>query len=177
MTNSFKKLVIYIVTNLIGEHVRFKIYEKLLGVKFGKGVRITGKVSFGSEPFLIKIGDDVTITQGVTFHNHDGGVAVLRKKYPKIDLIKPISVGNNVFIGSGVTIMPGVKIGNNVVIAASCVVTKDVPDNVVFGGVPGRIIKTIEEYEQKVLPETIVLKNRHDLNKRREEIQNLFPIG
>ncbi|MEK3886176.1 maltose acetyltransferase domain-containing protein [Bacillus sp. FSL K6-3431] len=58
---------------------------------------------------------------------------------------KPVTIGNNVWIGGRVTtINPGVTIGNNVVIASAAVVTKDVPDNVVVGGNPARIIKQIE---------------------------------
>lgn len=56
----------------------------------------------------------------------------------------PVKIGNDVWIGGNCTILPGVTIGNNVVIAAGAVVTKDVPDNCVVGGVPAKIIKTIE---------------------------------
>ena len=137
---------------------------------FGSNVRITGSPSFGSEPYLIKIGDDVTITTGVIFHNHDGGLGVLRKKYPGIDVIKPIKIGNNVFIGSNSTFMPGVTVGNNVIVGASSLVTKDIPDNVIVGGVPAKFIKTIEEYEQKVLTEAIFIKNRSNQSTRKNEI-------
>jgi acetyltransferase-like isoleucine patch superfamily enzyme len=152
------------------EYSMAAIYAKYLGVTFGSNVRITGNLSFGSEPYLIKIGDDVTITQGVIFHNHDGGVGILRKKYPGIDVIKPIKIGNNVFIGSNSTIMPGITVGNNVIIGASSLVTKDIPDNVIVGGVPAKFIKTLEEYEQKVLTEAIFIKNRSDPSKREKEI-------
>lgn len=56
----------------------------------------------------------------------------------------PVNIGNDVWIGGKVSIMPGVTIGNNVVIAAGAVVTKDVPDNVLVGGVPAKVIKTLE---------------------------------
>lgn len=56
----------------------------------------------------------------------------------------PVRIGNDVWIGGNCTILPGVTIGNNVVVAAGAVVTKDVPDNCVVGGVPAKIIKTIE---------------------------------
>lgn len=57
---------------------------------------------------------------------------------------KPVFIGNDVWIGGNVTILPGIKIGNNVVVAAGAVVIKDVPDNCVVAGVPAKIIKTIE---------------------------------
>ena len=56
----------------------------------------------------------------------------------------PVNIGNDVWIGGNCTILPGVMIGNNVVIAAGAVVTKDVPDNSVVGGVPAKVIKQIE---------------------------------
>lgn len=56
----------------------------------------------------------------------------------------PIHIGDDVWIGGNVTILPGVTIGNNVVVAAGAVVTKDVPDNCVVGGVPAKVIKMIE---------------------------------
>ena len=59
-------------------------------------------------------------------------------------IAKPVTIGNDVWIGANCTILPGVTIGNNVVVAAGAVVTKDVPDNCVVGGVPVKIIKEIE---------------------------------
>lgn len=57
---------------------------------------------------------------------------------------KPVTIGDNVWIGGRAIINPGVRIGNNVVVASGAIVTKDVPDNVVVGGNPARIIKSIE---------------------------------
>lgn len=54
---------------------------------------------------------------------------------------KPVTIGDNVWFGGSSVVLPGVNIGNNVVIAAGAVVTKDVPDNVVVGGNPAKIIK------------------------------------
>lgn len=56
----------------------------------------------------------------------------------------PVNIGNDVWIGGKVSITPGVNIGNNVVIAAGAVVTKDVPDNSLVGGVPAKIIKKLD---------------------------------
>ena len=58
---------------------------------------------------------------------------------------KPITIGNNVWIGGSAVVTPGVTLGDNVVVAAGAVVTKSFPDNVVVGGNPARILKTIEE--------------------------------
>lgn len=57
---------------------------------------------------------------------------------------KPITIGNDVWIGGNCVILQGVTIGNNVVVAAGAVVTKDVPDNCVVAGVPARVIRELE---------------------------------
>lgn len=57
---------------------------------------------------------------------------------------KPVTIGNNVWIGGGAIINPGVNIGDNAVIASGAVVTKDVPENVIVGGNPAKIMKSIE---------------------------------
>ncbi len=58
---------------------------------------------------------------------------------------KPVTIGDNVWIGGRAVINPGVTIGNNVVVASGVVVTKDIPDDVVVGGNPARIIKRIDK--------------------------------
>lgn len=60
-----------------------------------------------------------------------------------IEFAKPIRIGDNCWIGGHATINPGVTLGNNVVVASGAVVTKSFPDNVVIGGNPAKVIKTI----------------------------------
>jgi len=62
---------------------------------------------FGSEPYLVRLGDHVSITAGVKFISHDGGVWVFRDRFPELDVFGPITVGSNVFIGINALIMPG----------------------------------------------------------------------
>jgi acetyltransferase-like isoleucine patch superfamily enzyme len=126
-------------------------YLRTKGIRIGKDCEIYKDVSWGSEPYLISIGDHVRITSGCRFITHDGGVWVLRKMYgiESADLFGPIKVGNNVHIGMNSVIMPGVTVGNNVIIGCGAVVTHDIPDGEVWGGVPARKIKTIEEYYEK----------------------------
>ena len=62
-----------------------------------------------------------------------------------LGIAEPVRIGNDVWIGGNATILPGVTIGDNVVVAAGAVVTKDVPDNCVVGGVPAKMIKEIED--------------------------------
>lgn len=62
-----------------------------------------------------------------------------------LGIAKPVTIGDDVWIGGNVTILPGVSIGNNVVVAAGAVVTKDIPDNCLVGGVPAKKIKELVE--------------------------------
>ena len=89
-----------------------------------------------------RAGNDVMIGPNtlITTVNHPLNPAGRRKH---LGIGKPVKIGNDVWIGGNVTILPGVTIGNNVVIAAGAVVTKDVPDNSLFGGIPAKLIKNI----------------------------------
>ncbi|MUH58820.1 sugar O-acetyltransferase [Bifidobacterium canis] len=66
-----------------------------------------------------------------------------RRKH--LGIAKPVTIGDDVWIGGGCTILPGVTIGNNVVVAAGAVVTKDVPSNCVVAGVPAKVIRQLED--------------------------------
>lgn len=150
-----KKLLMYLQLFFASPYEKAKIYSKYLGVKFGNNVRVLHYPRFGSEPFLIEIGNNVTITRGVSFVNHDGGCAVFRDEYPSLNRYGKIKIGSNVFIGINSILMPGVTVGDNVVIAAGSIITKDVPNNVVVGGIPAKIIKTIDEYKVELLKKTV----------------------
>jgi acetyltransferase-like isoleucine patch superfamily enzyme len=132
-------------------------YARHIGVKVGENPHFYGKVSWGSEPWIITIGDNVHITGGCKFIAHDGGTLIFRDKVPDLEITKPIWVGNNVYIGEDSLILLGVHIGNNVVIGARSVVTKDIPDNSVAAGVPARVLKTFDEYFEKIQRESLHL--------------------
>jgi len=132
-------------------------YAKKIGVNIGNNPHFYGPTSWGTEPWLITIGDNVHITGGCKFINHDGGTLIFRNKIPDLEITKPITIGNNVYIGEQTMILPGVCIGNNVVIGARSVVTKNIPDNTVAAGVPCRVIKTTEEYLLKLNNESLHL--------------------
>ncbi|MEO8457517.1 MAG: DapH/DapD/GlmU-related protein, partial [Chloroflexota bacterium] len=85
------------------------------GLKLGREVRIIGKPDFGSEPYLVQIGDHVTVSSNVTFVTHDGGTWVFRYRpeYAGMQRFGRIAIGNNCFIGARAIIMPGVRIGDN----------------------------------------------------------------
>lgn len=132
-------------------------YARFIGVNVGENPHFYGKVSWGSEPWIITIGDNVHITGGCKFIAHDGGTLIFRDQIPDLEITKPITVGNNVYIGEETMVLPGVNIGNNVVIGARSVVTKDIPDNSVAAGVPCRVIKTTDEYLEKLKRDSLHL--------------------
>lgn len=144
------------------------VEARRLGVRVGDHSRFiaVSSTTFGSEPYLITIGDHVTITEGVRFVTHDGGVWVLRNEQPNLDIVAPISVGNNVFIGMGALLLPGVNVGSNVVIAAGSVVSRDIPDDCVAAGIPARPIKTFEEYRLSSLDRGMATKGMSREAKR-----------
>lgn len=132
-------------------------YARWVGVNIGKNPHFYGPTSWGTEPWLITIGDNVHITGNCKFINHDGGTLIFRDQIPDLEISKPIVVGNNVYIGEETMILPGAHIGNNCVIGARSVVTKDIPDNSVAAGVPARVIKTTDQYLQKLKRESLHL--------------------
>jgi len=123
-------------------------YARSIGVQIGKNVHFYGMPPgmFGTEPWLIKIGDGVHITSGCQFVTHDGGTLILRSEVPDLELTAPIVIGNDVYIGMRTIILPGVTIGNRCIIGAGSVVTRSIPDNTVAAGVPARVIKSTDEY-------------------------------
>ena len=132
-------------------------FARCVGVNVGENPHFYGPISWGSEPWLITVGNNVHITGECKFINHDGGTLIFRKMVPDLEITKPIVIGDNVYIGEETMILPGVNIGSNVVIGARSVVTKDIPDNVVAAGVPCRVIKTTYEYLEKLERESIHL--------------------
>jgi len=90
------------------------------------------------------IGSHVNLAQGITVTalNHNFGDAARRIDEQGVST-KPVVIGDDVWIGANAVILPGVTIGNHCVIAAGAVVTKDVPDYTLAGGVPAKIIKDL----------------------------------
>ena len=124
-----------------------------------ESIRLFGRIDFGSEPWIISMGTNVFITDGVKFLTHDGGTLLFRHMVNDLDITKPISIGNNVYIGNDALILPGVTIGDNVIIGAGSVVTKDVDSWTVVAGNPARVIKTTDQYLNKITKESNHLGN------------------
>lgn len=150
-------------------------YVRSLGVKCGNNTEFIihphewSYPDFGSEPFLIEIGDDCTISFGCTFLTHDGSrktcLKYIDSKLHKDLLVwKKIKIGNNCFIGCNSTIMPGVTIGDNSVVGACSVVTKNIPEGEVWAGNPARFVRKTSELAEKIL--------QYSFSKEAELIKN-----
>ena len=140
---------------------RFQILKDLLGYvaddeiivnqpfycDYGKQIRV-GKRFFANfnltvlDEALVTIGDDCFIGPNVSIytacHSTDPVERNTRREWAE-----PVTIGDNVWIGGSVTILPGVTIGSNVTIGAGSVVTRDIPDNVVAVGNPCKVIKSL----------------------------------
>jgi maltose O-acetyltransferase len=90
----------------------------------------------------ITIGEDVQVGPNVQFLTPTHPIEAEARR-AKLEAAKPITIGNNVWLGGGVIILPGVSIGENTVVGAGSVVTKDLPANVVAVGNPARVIRQL----------------------------------
>lgn len=144
---------------------------KKIGVKCGKDCRFLDNPFriFGTEPWLISIGDHVEITNGCRLITHDGSMWCYRKEteYRDVDYFAPVTIGNNVFIGINTTVLPGTDIGDNVIVGANSVVTKSIESNSVCCGVPARKIKSFSDYDEKLNSSNVFYtKNMSDRMKK-----------
>lgn len=148
-------------------------HYRRLGVKIGDNVSIIEPVSpviFSSEPYLVSIGDNTTISFDVAFVTHDAATRVIRHLPdgdPETVIYGPISVGKNCFIGCQSVILPNVTIGDNSIIGAGSLVNRDIPANSVAAGNPCRVICTLDEYREKHRDEFLHMVSLDYEDKRR----------
>ena len=161
--------------------LRFRLRSlKRAGLQIGDDCimgTLGGFPEFGSEPYLVSIGNHVGFGQGVVFVTHDGGTFVINRDAPYKDVIKygRIIVHDNTFLGQNVVLMPGAEVGPNSVVAAGAIVSRATPPNSVIAGAPARAVMSIEEYARQCLvstPEYDKVAYRRD---KRAEILRLFP--
>lgn len=163
------RTMVYKLKKLLASEQTYVNILKRGGVKIGKNCIIDKTAEFGTEPYLISMGDNVRITKGVRFITHDGSLWVPRNLGlvdKKADFFGKIVIGNNVNIGWDAIIMPGVQIGDNCIIAAGAIVTKNIPGNSVAVGMPAKVLESVQEYADKKRNSCVLTKNMTSKEKK-----------
>ena len=167
MINKIKRLFVFISLHMINAKKRAAFVKKInLLHHVGENCAFFIK-DFGTEPYLIKIHNNVEIASGVKLITHDDSVSMVKNienKNTFIDSVGSIEIFDNCFIGAESIIMPNTKIGPNSIVAAGSVVTKKVREGEIVGGVPAKKIdkttKKSNELPWKGLKGKNVIKSR-----------------
>ncbi len=137
---------------LLGQSVKGLWIEPPFYCDYGYNIKV-GKNVFMNfnccilDVMEVKIGNNIMIGPNVQIYTATHPIdAKTRSSW--LEFAKPVNIGNDVWIGGGAIICPGVTIGNGAVIGAGTVVTKNVPDNVVFAGNPAKFIKNIDNLDK-----------------------------
>jgi len=150
------------------------------GLKMGENVRIVGRPDIGGTPYLVEIGNNVTIADGVAFITHDGATNAFRylPQYRGLHKFGRIIIRDHSFVGMRSIILPGVSIGPRALVAAGSVVTRTVPPNSVVGGAPARYICSFDEYVRKAAAECVRYPPEllADPDKFREVLLSTLPV-
>ncbi len=140
---------------------------RLRGAIIGDRVRAFSPIT-SAEPYLLKIGNNVTISTGVKFITHDNSAIKLFDN--ATDFIGEIVIGNNVFIGANSILLPGVTIADNCIIGAGSVVSRSCFDSgTVLAGNPAKPISTIEKIRNKYQNNLFDFRNK---NRKKEILEN-----
>ncbi len=151
-----------------GKDARIEFFRKN-GIKIGEHAKIYSNI-VSSEPYLIEIGDNVTISHDVTFVTHDNSVCKLFG-YDR-DLYGKIIIGNNCFIGAHAILMYGVTLPDNTIVGAGSVVTKSPKEGgVVIGGNPAKVICKWNEFRKKV-EDNVVHAGYLNLKDKKNKVLN-----
>lgn len=133
-----------------GRHDRFSIADRFReqGAQIGEGCSIIA-TNLGTEPYLVKIGNHVTIAADVAFNTHDGGPWIFRDEIPDLQVFGPIIIEDNCVIGQNAVLFPNIRIGRNSIVGAGSVVISDVPPDTIVMGVPARAFGSVSKYKEK----------------------------
>lgn len=128
-------------------------YLRSKGIKIGTRCEVQKPVSLNidtTRPTLLSIGNHVYLHRGLTIMTHDWASWVFLDKYHDfVPSHAKVTIGNNVWFGEFVTVLKGVQIGDNCIIGAGSIVTKDIPGNSVAVGVPAKEVSSIDDYYEK----------------------------
>lgn len=141
-------------------------YFRKAGMRIGKGCNICCNI-MNTEPYLISIGEHVTISGGVSLITHDNSISKVMKD--KTDFVGPITIGNNCFVGANTTILLGVELADNVIVAAGSVVTKSfLEKDIIIGGNPAKKIGTWDKFREKYADTSVFLNGLSSEDRKNE---------
>lgn len=146
-------------------------YLRKKGVTIGDECDIYTR-NFGSEPYLIKIGNEVCITNNVQILTHGAAHMLYYNGVKDADFFGKVIIGNKVYIGANSIIMPGVTIGDNVLVAAGSIVTHSIPSGWIVGGNPAKKIGVVEEFCDRMSYYNVKTAF-WDYQKKKEYLQSL----
>lgn len=131
---------------------KYTIAEKFReqGAKIGKNCVLQIN-AIAAEPYLVEIGDNVSIASNVSLITHDGASEIFREEIPYLRYYGKIFIEDNCFIGANSMILAGVRIGRNSIVGAGSVVIADVKPGTVVMGNPAIPVSTTERYKKKCL--------------------------
>lgn len=135
---------------------RYVDFLRKQGAKIGDNVRFYDPAHTFvdvSAPWLLTVGNEVSVTRGVTILTHDYAWSVLRhhpdSRGELLGAQSPVTIGSNVFIGMNATILRGVTVGDNVIIGAGSVVASDCDSGFVYAGNPAKKVCSVTEFREK----------------------------
>jgi acetyltransferase-like isoleucine patch superfamily enzyme len=147
------------------------------GMRIGENCRIYTKIT-STEPYLITLGNNVSLAGGVQLLTHDGSMQLFRNKYPNRQMFGKITIGDNTFIGQNAIITCNTEIGANCIIGAGSVVRGTIPDNSVVMGNPAEVVMRTEMVEHLFLSSPNCLETLHlPHEKRKEALKKHFGIS
>ena len=124
------------------------------------------------EPYLVTVGNNVTIAAGALLLTHDN--SVIKCDLNATDYFGRITIGDSCFIGMNSILMPGVELGERTIVGAGSVVTKSFPEgNIVIAGNPARPICTVEEFRAKKQHLCVNLDTDGRRSRKREYLTSL----
>lgn len=181
--NTIVFYVYRILSKFLGNRYIIQYYRKL-GMSIGEGTHIFSRI-ISSEPFLISIGNNVTISTGVTLLTHDASIGPIVGRNVFSDTVGPINIGNNCFIGANTIILPDVSIPDKSIVAAGSVVTKTItfPTNminetlsthegIIIGGNPAKYICKTSDFVNKRHSNFLKLHGLPIANRKNVILQN-----
>lgn len=137
-----------LVSEIIGQNVAASVEIRLpFRTDYGRHIKLGQRVFINSNVMLVDLGgitlaDDVLIGPGASLISVNHPLDPAHRRQVETH---PVTIQRNAWIGANATILPGVTVGENAVVAAGAVVSHDVPQNTVVAGVPAKVMKTIDK--------------------------------